>query len=119
MLRNFINNDKGAALLEYALLAAGVALISAAGVSIFGHKTSDMISAVATVMPGAHADDNGPIVSGSLIETTSAVGTDASIQIDVADIVTNGGTPRLGNNVLGTDPGADGGFGGLILEAGE
>ena len=117
MLRNFINNDKGAALLEYALLAAGVALISAAGVSIFGHKTSDMITAVATVMPGAHADDNGPIVSGSLIETSSAA--DGNIQLDVLDIVANGNTPRLGNNVLGTDPGADGGFGGLILEAGE
>ena len=117
MLRNFINNDKGAALLEYALLAAGVALISAAGVSIFGHKTSDMISAVATVMPGAHADDNGPIVSGALIETTSSAEGTGSIQLDVVDIVANVATPRLGNNVLGVDPGADGGFGGLILEA--
>lgn len=117
MIRNFIKNEKGAALLEYSLLAAGVALISAAGIAIFGHKTNDMISAVATVMPGAHADDNGAILSGKIIETTGA--DTGSIEIDVATIVTNSDTARLGNNVLGTDPGADGGFGGLILEAGE
>ena len=70
MFRKFLSNKKGQGLVEYGLIIAGVALISAAAVSIFGHKTSDLIAAVATVMPGAHADDNGPIVSGKLIETT-------------------------------------------------
>jgi len=86
---------KGAALVEYALLIAGVALISAAAVSIFGHKTNDLIAAVAGVLPGAHADDNGPIVSGKIIETTPAdLG---AIALDIPTIVLNSDTPRLGN----------------------
>ena len=110
MFKSFLRSKKGAALLEYSLLAAGVSLICAAGVAIFGHKTSDMISSVAAIMPGAHADDNGPIVSGKIIETTSAEGGN-SIQVDVATIVTNSETSRLGNNlgVVGLDT--------LVLEA--
>ena len=88
---------KGAALLEYSLLAAGVSLIAAAGVAIFGHKTNDMISSVAAIMPGAHADDNGPIASGKIIETTGAGS--GQIGVDVGTIVTNTDTARLGNNL--------------------
>ena len=50
MFKKFIRDEKGAALLEYSLLAAGVALVSAAAVSVFGHKTNDMLGAVATVI---------------------------------------------------------------------
>lgn len=89
---------RGAALVEYGLIVSGVALISAAAVSIFGHKTSDLIAAVASVLPGAHADDNGPIVSGKLIETTNN-GTDG-IALNVNAMTAS--TERLGNNVLGT-----------------
>ncbi|HUG94003.1 MAG TPA: hypothetical protein VML55_24445 [Planctomycetaceae bacterium] len=107
---------KGAALVEYALLIAGVALIAAAAVSVFGHKTNDMVSATAAVLPGAHADDNAPIVSGKLIETTGAE--DGPIALDVATISGNTDSPRLGNNVLGNDggSGANDGFGGLVVE---
>jgi Flp pilus assembly pilin Flp len=117
MLRNLLRDEKGAALLEYSLLAAGVALISAAGVAIFGHKTNDMISSVAAIMPGVHADDNGPIVSGKIIETTSSLEGDGTIQVDVATIVTNAGTTRFATN-LGVD-GTETGLGGLVLEVGE
>lgn len=108
---------KGGALVEYALLIAGVALIGAASVSVFGHKTSDLVSATAAVIPGAHADDNGPITSGKLIETTApgASGSGDGIELDVVTIEGNTNTGRLGNNVLGTDPTGDG-FGGLVLE---
>lgn len=111
------NRRKGAALVEYGLLIAGVALISAAAVSVFGHKTSDLYAATAAILPGAHPDDNGPIVSGKLIETIGA--DEGSIALDVGAIVAAADSPRLGNNVLGSDPGADGGFGGLVLEAGD
>lgn len=116
-MRNMFLNKKGQGLVEYGLIIAGVALICAAAVSVFGHKTSDLISAVATILPGAHGDDNGPIVSGKLIETAQD-GTTGAISLDAATIVANQATPRLGVNVggasstLGTD-----GFGGLILEA--
>ena len=96
MLRKMIRNRKGQGLVEYALIIAGVALIAAAAVSIFGHKTSDMISAVAAVLPGAHGEDNGAITSGKLIETTD--GTAAPITLDTGAIATNAGTERLGNN---------------------
>jgi len=64
--------QKGAALVEYGLLIAGVALIAAVSVSIFGNKTADLIAAVATVLPGSSGTDNLPIVNGQLLETTSA-----------------------------------------------
>ena len=114
-MRKMLRNKKGQGLVEYGLIIAGVALISAAAISIFGHKTSDLIAAVATVLPGAHADDNGPMVSGKLIETTSAE--DGAIALDVATIAGNTETGRLDNNVRGAtlSGGADG-FGGLILE---
>jgi len=102
-LKNLFRCKKGAALLEYSLLAAGVTLVSAAAVAVFGHKTNDMIGSVAAIMPGAHADDNGPIASGKVIETTGA--DTGQIQVDVATIVTNTDSARLGNNlgVVGLD----------------
>jgi pilus assembly protein Flp/PilA len=105
MVRAMVRDKKGAALVEYSLLVAGVALIGAAAVSVFGHKTSDMMAAMAAVLPGAHDDDNGPIVSGKLIETTDAGA--GPIALDIATIVTDGtGAYRLGNNVLGAGNGA-------------
>ncbi|MBM3998817.1 MAG: class III signal peptide-containing protein [Planctomycetes bacterium] len=116
MLRKMFRNKKGQGLVEYGLIIAGVALICAAAISVFGHKTSDLIAAVATVLPGAHADDNGPMVSGKLIETTPADTTGVSgIELDLATIAGNSGDPRLGDNIADTNPAAD--FGGLILEA--
>lgn len=112
MLKMF-RNKKGQGLVEYGLLIAGVALICAAAVSVFGHKTSDLIAAVTTVLPGAHADDNGPLFSGKLIETTGA--DTGAIQLDAATINTNTDTGRLDSNVLNGDGTTDG-FGGLILE---
>jgi pilus assembly protein Flp/PilA len=117
MLRKFFGNKKGQGLVEYGLIIAGVALICAAAISVFGHKTSDLIAAVAAVLPGAHDDDNAALSSGKLIETT--VGTAANdIELNVATIALNGGTARLENNVLGTGSaaGAGTGFGGLITE---
>lgn len=97
MVKALVRDKKGAAMVEYSLLIAGVALIGAAAVSIFGHKTSDLMAAVAAVMPGAHADDNGPIVSGKLIETIDAGA--GPIALDFTTIVANANTERLGVNV--------------------
>lgn len=113
MLRKLIRNRKGQGLVEYGLIIAGVVLICAAAVSVFGHKTSDLWAAVATVLPGAHADDNGPMTSGKLIETTEAE--EGAITLDVAGIAGKPNSPRLGNNVGLSAPAN---FGGLILEAG-
>ena len=112
-MRKLLRNKKGQGLVEYALIIAGVALIAAAAVSVFGHKVTDMIAATAAVLPGSHPDDNGTIVSGKLIETTGA--DSGTIALDVGTIGENSNTARLGTNVLGSDAG---GFGGLVAEAG-
>ncbi len=106
-------NRKGQGLVEYALIIAGVTLIAAVGISVFGHKVSDMIDAVAVILPGAHTGDNGPIASGHLLETTDA--TNGPITIDVPAIIQDNGTARLGGNVLND---ADNGMSGLITETG-
>jgi pilus assembly protein Flp/PilA len=120
MIRKFFSrlrrDKKGQGLVEYALLIAGVALISAAAVSLFGHKTSDMIAAVTAILPGAHTDDNAPIMSGHLIDTAQT-GTIGSIALDVPTILGEKNTDRLGNAVLGPAMGSTNGFDGLIIES--
>ena len=57
-------------LVEYGILVGGVALVCLAAVSLLGHQTNDIVSVVAGVLPGAHSDDNAPIVSGKIVATT-------------------------------------------------
>jgi pilus assembly protein Flp/PilA len=102
---------RGQGLVEYSLIIAGVALICAVGISLFGQKTAEMISAVAVVLPGADADDNGPIGVGQLIETTSA--TNGPIGLNLAAIVAANGTSRLTANVTGNN---SDGFNGLVVD---
>jgi pilus assembly protein Flp/PilA len=103
LLQRLRRDKKGAAFVEYALLIGGVALIGAASVSTFGHKTNDMIAMTAGVLPGAHVDDNAPILSGKIIET--AVGTANgsgganAIALDIPTIVANSKTDRLDANL--------------------
>ena len=97
-----IRNRKGQGLVEYALLVAGVALVAIVGISVFGHKVADLISAAAVILPGAHADDNAPIAVGELIETTDEGG---SITLDVQGILDASDTERLSQNLWGGDYG--------------
>jgi len=110
---------RGAALVEYGLLVAGVALISTAAVAVLGHKTSDLVGMVASVLPGAHADDNAPIVSGKIVETafdataggiTLNIGTTLGTGTRDGTILGDSATDRLGGN-LGLSAGA------LVVEA--
>ncbi|MCU1237235.1 MAG: signal peptide protein [Candidatus Solibacter sp.] len=119
MFKKLFKNRKGAALIEYGLLIGGIALISAGAVSLFGHKTSDIIGLTAAIIPGAHTDDNGPVISGKLIETTMQTGggTNQGIGIDFAGIASATGD-RLGANVAGSGSfAASNGVGGLVVEA--
>jgi len=116
LIRRLRRDKRGQGLVEYGLLIGGVALISAAAVSLFGHKTSDIIGSVAAILPGAHTDDNNTIMSGHLIET-APTGTSGAIALDVATIQANKGTDRLGVSVLGSTQGTVNGFDGLIIES--
>ena len=117
IVRRLRKNETGAALVEYALIIAGVALIGAAAVSIFGNKVTDMLATAAAILPGAHADSNAPIVSGKIIETSpNAPGFDdgnsaTGIGLDVNAITQSNGQKRLGDNV-----GGDGSLSSLVLE---
>ena len=70
-LLRMLRNKKGQSLVEYGIIIGGVALVTLAAVAILGHKTNDLVASVAAALPGAHADDNGPIVSGKLVKTTT------------------------------------------------
>ena len=97
-IRKFIRNKKGAAMVEYALLVAGIAVVAVAAVSVLGHKTSDLLGTAAAIIPGVNEDDNQSISSGELIETNT-VGPNGSLAVDVETIVGNADTQRLGNNI--------------------
>jgi Flp pilus assembly pilin Flp len=113
MLRNLLKSRQGQGLVEYALLVAGVSLAAIVGVSLMGEKTADMIAAVATVLPGADTDDNGPITVGHLIETSSYSTGGNPISIDLNQIQADSGTSRLSNN-FASGFGSVSGFDGLI-----
>ena len=112
MLRKLFSNKKGQGLVEYGLIIAGVALVAAAAVSVFGHKTTDLFAAVAVVLPGAHGEDNAPIVSGRLIETTDA--DDGAIGLNLTAIEGATDSDRLQIN-LGVDAVSGAEFSGLIV----
>jgi Flp pilus assembly pilin Flp len=117
-MNKLLKNKKGSALVEYGLLIAGVALVSAAAVSVFGHKTNDLIAATATMLPGAHDDDNGAIISGKLVETER----DTSGKITLDGNAFADPTRLLGNNIFGATfngTGTDGNLMGttLVIEA--
>ena len=96
-IRRFLRNKKGAAMVEYALLVTGIAVVAVAAVSVLGHKTSDLIGTAAAVIPGVNVDDNQPMASGELIET--GPNADGALAVDVDEIVNNAGTERLGDNL--------------------
>lgn len=101
-IKKYLRSNRGAAMVEYALLVAGIAVVAVAAVSILGHKTSDLIGTAAAVIPGVNPDDNDEITSGRLIET--APNDDGALALDVNEIISNSGSERLGNN-MGFTPG--------------
>ena len=82
-LSRILRNKKGQGLVEYGILVGGVALVCLAAVAILGHKTNDLVATVAAVLPGAHDDDNAPIVSGKIVATTDNGG--EGITLDVTN----------------------------------
>lgn len=92
-----LRQKAGAAMVEYGMLVAGIALVAAAATSVLGHKTNDLVATVAAVLPGVHADDNGTMATGRLIETTEAA--DGPIALDAPTILANVDSERLGNNL--------------------
>ena len=99
-MRKLFKNKKGQGLVEYGILVGGIALVALAATAILGHKTTDLIGTVAGALPGAHSEDNGPIVSGYLVNVTSSGGSGFRLS----------GTPGSFSGNLGID------VDGLIVE---
>lgn len=96
------NQKRGAALVEYGLIIAGVALVAVAAISIFGKKTGGIIGATARVLPGAQAEDNAMISVGQIAATKQDA--NGNIQVDTSDAALNGQNGTLQDNLgLGTD----------------
>ena len=77
MIRTFRGRARrqgGAALAEYGLLVAGITMASLVAVSVLGGKVGGLVASVATLLPGATAQDNGVVQVGELIPTTTTTG---------------------------------------------
>jgi Flp pilus assembly pilin Flp len=107
-LKTSQRGKRGAALVEYGLIVAGVALVCAAAVSVFGHKTAQMIGTSAAMLPGATDADNGTIVTGKVVRTTNDGGV---ITVDPGEGNTLENNLGIDTSDLVVDPSGDGGGG--------
>jgi Flp pilus assembly pilin Flp len=106
-LKNVKSTKRGAALVEYALIVAGVALVSLVAVAVFGGKVGKLMGVSAAVVPGATEDDNGTIVSGKVARVSNDGGV---ITLDPGtenNLANNLGIDNMGDLVQ--DPTVDGG----------
>src|SRR5437016_6748911 len=80
------NRRKGAVLVEYALLIAGVALVCALSVAVLGHKTFMVYGIMADIIPRATAHDNqlNPLTQTIRLHTK-----DGPIQLDANALVSS------------------------------
>jgi len=92
----------GQGLVEYIIIVAAVALIGLVAVSVFGHKVADQYAIGAGMLPGAHAEDNLPVASGSFAGTTDdGTSVSGNGQVSWASITGNAnGDGELENNVI-------------------
>lgn len=106
LLRRIARNRRGAALAEYGLLLAGITMVSLAAVSVLGGKVGGLVGAVASLLPGAYAQQNAPVHVGQLLEVRTGDDNGDGIAEQVLDGVgmvdENAGTARLGT-ALGLD----------------
>src|SRR5438876_222738 len=86
------NQRKGQALVEYALLLAGIALVCVVAVAVLGHKTADVLGVMAAVLPGAHAADNKPMSTPTVLPFNKGGGT---ITLATSSLVDPAGLDRM------------------------
>ena len=101
-------SKSGQGLVEYGILVGGVALVTLAAVAILGHKTNDLVATVAAVIPCAHEDDTGPIISGKRVATTSgaAEGGGTGLVLDVSSPGSMSGNLGFDASSLVVEPGS-------------
>jgi pilus assembly protein Flp/PilA len=70
---NATRSRRGAALVEYGLLVAGVAVVALAAVAILGGRVSGLFATSAAVLPGVQAEQT-PIQAGQFVQTNAQGG---------------------------------------------
>ena len=92
----------GQGLVEYIIIVAAFALIALLSVSVFGHKVADQYAVGAGMLPGAHSEDNAPIMTGFYAGITQNAdgNTVATGGVSWADATGNTDPTVLRNNVI-------------------
>lgn len=74
MLRvNRLGRDRrGQSMVEYGILVGAIAIVCLAATAVLGHKANDLYAVAASMLPGAHTDDNGVVFSGHLVNLTGS-----------------------------------------------
>ncbi len=109
-----LRDERGAALAEYGLLLAGVAMVCMLAVSVLGTKVGGLIGSVATMIPGTTIDLDAPVLVGTLLETQATdingdqikeinMPLDSVVDRNSATVREEGLSPRLGQG-MGLDP---------------
>ena len=103
-----VQKRRGQGLVEYIIIVASVALISLVALSVFGHKVADQYAIGAGMLPGAHAEDNSPIVTGFFAGVNAPEGgpITGNGQVSWSDIAGNTEPGELDNNVVTNGSGA-------------
>src|SRR5260370_1179757 len=102
VLHNRQNKRRGSVLVEYALLIAGIVLVSVVAISVLGHKTFTQFALMAAIMPGGHTDDNKPIAHAELIPFTD--NGNGALILDKNALVSPAGTDRT-KSIIGAGGG--------------
>lgn len=92
----------GQALVEYALLLAGVALVCTVAIALLGDKTRNQYGVLAAILPGAHPNDNKPLGGGEVIPLDTSGST---ITLNSGELVNSSGVDRM-EDILGAGGGA-------------
>lgn len=103
-----LRDRRGATLVEYALVSAGIVLVSLGAASLLSLKASEAITTNLASQPDAHPTDNAPLRGGAIVELR--VDTDLNLdnpfdpdtfnelQPDLQAIDLRAGTSRLSTN---------------------
>jgi pilus assembly protein Flp/PilA len=103
ILQSRTSKRKGSVLVEYALLIAGIVLVSTVAIGVLGHKVMSNFAVIAAIIPGAHADDNKPVAHAEMIPFVDD-GT-GKLVLDTNNLVNQqGGVDRM-STVLGAGKG--------------
>jgi hypothetical protein len=102
MLHKRVLKRKASVLVEYALLIAGIVLVSVVAISVLGHKTFSEFAVMAGIMPGAHVEDNIPLAHAEMIPFTSD---GSKLILDSTKLVDQNGQLDRMQSVLGTGGG--------------